>query len=280
MKETLKRLFPRSVWQTLRNFWYWTVDLIESVGPRYQHVKYCGFTLIFNRGNALVGRLKKESIFEEKLCSAVVEQLKTVERPTFLDIGANIGLVSLYVASKIKNVKIHAFEPGPVQRSLLQMTIANNALGKIINLHAYALGKETGSLTFHTHDSKRVAHDGFADTGRAGATQSINVEVITADTWWQEAGKPLIQAVKIDVEGAELWVLEGARAFISACRPTIYLEIEPRNIKAYPYTPLDILSFFDAMAYDLTDLEGSEVSAQNMSALLKQTDTFVASPRI
>jgi precorrin-6B methylase 2 len=59
----------------------------------------------------------------------IVAELTKAATPTFLDVGANIGLMTLNVLASVPSARIHAFEPGPDQRSLLERTIAANRLG-------------------------------------------------------------------------------------------------------------------------------------------------------
>ena len=91
-------------------------------------------------------------------------------------------------------------------------------------------------------------------------------------------GRPKIEVVKIDIEGAELLALRGARDFLRECRPTIFLEIEPRNLKAYPYSKEDVVRFFEENDYGLFSLEGDEIGSKNIGQSGRKIDTFCARP--
>jgi FkbM family methyltransferase len=275
----IKTHTPLPIWEFIRGVWYGALSLAQHIGPYVRTREYCGFTLFFNRGNAIVGRLKTEPIFEEKLCVSIVEELRrSGASPALLDIGANIGLILAYVVSKVPDVEIFAFEPGPTQRGLLEMTISKNHLNERIKVFPEGLGRETGKMTFHTHDLRYVAHDGFIDTGRARGGRAIEVNVVTLDSWWASQNSPKIDVIKIDTEGAELWILQGAARVLTEASPVLYLEIDPRNLKVYPYSHLDILSFLNECHYELLTLSGTRITKENFSEYIGIEDTYVGRP--
>jgi FkbM family methyltransferase len=246
--------------------------------PRITHREYCGYRLFYNPGNSIIERLKKEPIFEEKMCKMIEADLNKSKMPTMLDIGANIGFISLYILNKISKVQIYAFEPGPKQYVLLKKTIDSNNLNSRMELYNRALSDTSGKKTFFTHPHRDMAKDGLMDTGRGEKTIQIDIEAITLDMWWNKAGQPLINVVKIDTEGAELMILRGGKAFLTEVKPVIYMEIEPRNLAAYPYTLNDTIDFMDCINYELFALTGEKVSKDNILELLSRNDTFRAVP--
>lgn len=274
----LKQIVPRSVWLFFRKGWYAVYDFVRGIGPRIMKRPYCGIKLYYNRGNNIIRRLKKEPIFEVEMCEAIGKELNKSDEPIFVDIGANIGLISSYVIEKVPTLKkIYAFEPGPVQREMLLLTVNENGLSEKIEVSSCALGKEHGQTTFYSHDPKCVANDGLIDTGRTHDARPISVEVDTLDLWWERMGQPKVGVVKIDTEGAELWVLQGGAGFLKSCHPIIFLEIEPRNLRVYPYDHFDIMDFFAKAGYALYALGGETVTRQNFDRLIAEgEDTYMA----
>lgn len=264
MKDSLKKYTPHLIWNCMSRTVHFILEIPDHIGPQIRTKKYCGVNLYYNRGNGLIKRLQREPIFEQEMCEAIVSELIHEEKPIFLDIGANIGFVSTFVYSRVPHVQIHAFEPGPHQGRLLDLTLKKNPL-QSINLHTEALGDRIGKVTFHIHDAKHAALDGLQDTQRRGKTLPIEVPMITLDSWWIAAHKPKISVIKIDTEGAELLVLRGAKECIQTTSPIIFFEIEPENLKAYPYNKGDIENFFTDVGYTISALT---------------TDTYVARPKI
>lgn len=279
IKQRLKSITPSPVWEFIRTRKGAFLDSVFNLGASVCTTTYRGFTIYHDRGNALIDRLRHEKYYEKELCEHIISDLKYSKNPCCIDIGANLGLISLSVLSEIPDIKIFAFEPGPAQREFLKKTITHNKLEKKISVNGSALGREEGTAKFVLHKTSDAAKDGFLDTGRGSHTTEIEIPVLTLDGWWQKEEKPHVDVVKIDTEGAELWVLEGGKHFVSLNKPVIYLEIEPRNLRVYPYTEHDILKFFESISYKLSTLSGVTCSGKNITELLSKHDTYRATPR-
>ena len=157
-----------------------------------------------------MSRLQSASdLYEPELVAALWTEMEHRQARVFLDIGANIGLISLAVLKRFPRLRIEAFDPGPHQCQLFTATIQYNRLESQIHLHQVALGDREGETDFFVHADEHVSGDGLVDTGRAGSAKKIQVPMQRLDVWWRGAGKPDIPVVKIDTEGAELLVLKG-----------------------------------------------------------------------
>lgn len=73
----------------------------------------------------------------------------------------------------------------------------------------------------------------------------------TVDSWWQKAGTPDVSVIKIDVEGAEIYALEGARECLSVQRPHVLLEWNRQNLMAYGQPEEALLDFSLQHSYRL-----------------------------
>lgn len=253
--------------------------MIFSFLSKNKKINYKGFELCYSRGTTIVDRFKKDGDYEPKVVDCICRWLDGCTDPKLLDIGANIGMIALAVLSKVSKVKIYAFEPGPHQYELLKETILQNNLSDKIFPINVALSNFSGSSKFAIHVQKHASGDGFFDTKRGGKVKEINVNVETLDNWWNQNLCPKINFVKIDTEGSELWIFEGGRKFIEACKPVILLEIHPMNIKPYPYNVSDIYQFFIDVNYRITTLEGEELNIHNLEILVhNRQENFLAIP--
>jgi FkbM family methyltransferase len=138
---------------------------------------------------------------------------------TFVDVGANVGLVSLLVADKVKHAIL--FEPNPrlVERARENLRIN----GLKFDIVAAALSDQSGSIEFEnatTDASCNRIVDGFT-TSKA----TISVPRTTFDQFVRELRSevPPISGVKIDVEGHENSVLRGMRSFLREHRPKLVM---------------------------------------------------------
>lgn len=141
----------------------------------------------------------------------------------FLDVGANIGAYALF-ATLIPTVeRVVAFEANPETIDELKANIALNGLA--IEVQGKAVSSAPGTVSFGVV-SKFSGANSVVDTSIHGQTafhKEVTVEAITLDQMFPEPiGRPV--ALKIDVEGHEAQVLEGARAMLAANRAVIQME--------------------------------------------------------
>lgn len=248
----------------------------EQSKPYISNIKYFKYNVFYSKGYSLINRILTNGYYERDLCKHLEKELKGIINPVFLDIGANIGLISIFLISRIKKLKIFAFEPGPHQYNLFNLTIKNNNLNEKICLYNKALSYETGVAKFATHEEKDVSGDGFLDTGRAGNSKIIDVNIETLDHWWDEISHKKIDLIKMDTEGAELWILQGAKNFLLKSKPIIYFEINEENLKPYPYKSKDILNWFNENDYKMYSFDNHIINLENLDYYLKKYDTFIA----
>jgi FkbM family methyltransferase len=139
-----------------------------------------------------------------------------------IDVGANVGIHAIPLASRLAPGKLIAVEP--LQRNAERL-LANAQLNGIVNidLHVVAAGPSPGTVNLHL-----ARDDAFASTAQVlrhwDGEQVAPVEQTTLDLLWETAGRPAISLVKIDVEGGEAGVLVGAVRLLSRDRPAILVE--------------------------------------------------------
>ena len=274
MLKRAKRAFIKvcHIFQRKPRKWNITLEAKELVAQ-----EYAGFVVLYAKDNPLMGRLTFASdLYEPEVLRVLYQELRKSSTTTFLDIGANIGLIALALLREFPDLKIEAFEAGPHQSLLLSETIKYNNLASSICLHNVALADCNGEADFYIHFYDGVLNggsgDGLIDTGRAGSAKKIRVPVERLDDWWVRAGSPDVGVVKIDTEGAELLILKGARRFLETCRPSLFLEIWPENLRNYPYCADDIFDFLIANKYQLFTLEGEIINDRQSEDLWKKSE--------
>ncbi len=138
-----------------------------------------------------------------------------------LDVGANIGSVSLYWAHKSPAMRVHCYEPNPAAVITLRRNIAANALGQRAEIFAEGVGRTAGSLKLWV-DVPTDLSTGYMDSSPAEGGKRIEVPVVGIDEAWRRLGNKKIWLLKVDTEGAEVDILEGASAsFLAAVENTI-----------------------------------------------------------
>jgi len=275
--ETLVRLILRNT----RNRIYRTLDKLP---PYITNRQYLGFRLFYIKGRGIIDRIRflsPKPIYEEDLSLDIITRLKGKEKPVFIDIGANIGLISLYISRHIPDAQIFALEPGLLQRSLFGLTIARNKLAEKIQLFPYAVSDSDNLTTFVTfeHDVDGIA-DGLVNTGRVPEKSiSIPIATITLDSFIKRHNINQVDIIKIDIEGAEFLAFAGAKETLTNFKPVIYFELNQLNLKSYQHTAEETIRSLINLNYKIYNLENTECSLDNLESLMKLDDTFIAVPR-
>lgn len=144
---------------------------------------------------------------------------------TFVDIGANVGNHSLFVAGFLQPGRIIPFEPNPVAYKLLIANVVMNDFADLFDLRHIGLGLSDG------------AGEGFAisqpekNLGSARMKPGEGeIETISGDA---ALAKETPSFLKIDVEGMEMQVLAGLDETIARAAPTILIEVDRDNYDAF-----------------------------------------------
>jgi FkbM family methyltransferase len=166
-----------------------------------------------------------------------------------LDVGANIGLVSLLLARRFPDRVIHAFEPNPTTFETLEANIARNGANKV-SCHRYAVSDADGTVMF---DNDPVAR-GTASISRDGSRHAAEVPAITLDSFVAKHAISSIGLLKIDVEGYETLVFRGAKHVLNEIRPSIYFEVCPDLTERAGFGAADPARMLLDAGYDLRRL--------------------------
>jgi FkbM family methyltransferase len=143
------------------------------------------------------------------------------------DIGAHVGYITLALAHHTNNGgKVFAFEPVPGNVELLKKLTVLNKLEERVTVFPLALGNKTGQQRFIMWDSSMMHFLETALTGQdTSCYPSVVVEGATLDSFVFDLKNPPPHLIKLDVEGAEALVLEGASRLLPAFSPSIIMEI-------------------------------------------------------
>ena len=165
-----------------------------------------------------------------------------------LDIGANLGLVSLRLAERVGPTgTVHAFEPSPRLGGYLAATLSANPQHNIVH-HAVALGRERATLPLHVPGHNAGAAT-LRSSGAAMADTTVTVPVHPLSDYAAENGIKRADFVKIDVEGFEAEVVLGAMAFLERTRPKVIVLEE--NARVTPDVLPPALRVLSNASYDI-----------------------------
>jgi FkbM family methyltransferase len=146
-----------------------------------------------------------------------------------VDVGANIGYYVLLFKKGIgPDGRVVAIEPSPENLPELLLNVERNSLHKNVEIIEAAVGALTGTAGLQRGINSGVISDSSA---------AYAVRLDTLDNMIRDR----VDFIKIDVEGFESFVLKGASRIISECRPILFVEIHPVEIKPHGISAVDVV---------------------------------------
>ncbi|MCB9878626.1 MAG: FkbM family methyltransferase [Planctomycetes bacterium] len=178
--------------------------------------------------------------------------LQRVLRPgdCFVDIGANLGMVTLLARSAVGDAgRVLACEPNPTLGQRLERTLAQNGLRNVELVRA-ALSDGAGTAELHVFDD----HSGWgslSEQGPTGATQTAAWQVDTRPGDELLAALPANQpmVIKIDVEGHEVPVLRGLQRTLRERRPLVLCEVVDAHQRRAGYSAAQLRAELEQHGY-------------------------------
>jgi len=255
---------------------HWLFDKCPGVAGRFP---YYGTTIHFRPGSMLFKVACEQGVYE----SANLDLLVGLAKPGYwhFDIGGNIGLMAAPILAQVPGCHVVSFEPSANVLPYLQRTVAQSPFADRWIVIPKAVGAQVGTVKFNLNAPGHSPYDGIRATHRVSTRQSeVEVALTTIDREWHAHDTPHVSAIKIDVEGAELDVLRGARECLAAERPTVMVEWNAENLAAYDGAPESLLAFAEENHFQLFAMPRLvEVrTARELLLHMIQTETFILSP--
>jgi len=186
----------------------------------------------------------------------VIEPLLT-KQDIVLDVGTNIGTIANWLANRTKHV--HGFEPHPANIEMTRDQIKFRKT-KNITLSQLALGREPGTLQLHVKSFH--GHHSLGDTAASPTVEKIDVEVDTVDRYCSTHGIERIDFLKIDVEGFEDEVLQGATSMLkSHSIGFVLFELRHSILASVGKLSKDIFTPLTENGYSVFTLDGRTLTA-------------------
>lgn len=133
-----------------------------------------------------------------------------------LDVGANTGQTSLQLLQYYPHTVIHAFEP--VQATFAEL-LANVAGRTQVKAHPFALGETSGTLEITLQEDSQFNSLRYAsEMGPMATEKREKITVSTVDTFCREQKIDKVDLLKIDAQGADLTVVQGAEEMLKSHR--------------------------------------------------------------
>ena len=226
-----------------------------------------GFSIFTFKNDAVGESISNGNIWEPHIVSFLKRNLN--KNSVFIDIGSNYGWHSL-IAAGLCN-KVYSFEPQSVIYNLQKMSIEKNNFDNII-LYNKGLGNTSLSLNLSpiNYDLDNL-NIGDLSIGTGGE----KIDVITLDSLSIDR----VDLIKMDVQGYEKYVIEGAEKTIDNNRPIMIIEVEEFQLARFGLSSTDIFDKVTSLGYEIYLMEHTYPS-DHICVPLEKMDLFESSNNI
>ena len=175
-----------------------------------------------------------------------------------IDIGGHIGLTAMSAHRMLApEGRLYVFEPASVNRAYLSRNIELNSMSNTEVFDMVIGTKCKDSVEFFESDYDSGLNSIIA-TKRMYGFQRVLKKQISLDSFCLER-VIYPEIIKIDVEGAEFNVLNGAAGVMRNSRPIIYLSLHPYHLEMLGRRPEDIQEILNRVGYRISNIDGTEV---------------------
>ena len=170
---------------------------------------------------------------------------------TVLDVGANFGYYSLRLSRATGGqATVHAFEPEAGMFARLSQHARLNQFDRL-HPHRLALSSTEGELELVAPSSGNEGVGHLRTEADAASPHLQRIPALRMDTFVRQQGLTRVDLIKIDVEGAEGLVLQGAGETLARFRPRLLLEVNPEALRGFGLTAESLLETVRGHGYDL-----------------------------
>jgi FkbM family methyltransferase len=215
--------------------------------------------------------------------TALVLQRLLKPGATFLDVGAHAGVFTMLGSRFVGSTgRVVSFEPSHRERARLEEHISLNRLANVTVVPKAVAGR-SGTTTLRVAVSEygglntlgtRFAYDGVETAAE------VTVDVTTLDEFVFDAGLSRVDAIKLDIEGAEYSALTGATRTLASFRPALVIEVFSSALAAHGATPAGLETLLRESGYQAFRID-EETAALHPLRTLAEADeqNLVAIPR-
>lgn len=176
------------------------------------------------------------------------------------DVGANYGYYTCMWASKKTDNKVFAFEASPKNIDPLKNNISKNDLASQVTINEMAVGKEKGKMRFDL--AREEKQSGWGGLTVDENPDSVEVRVDTLDNFATKNGIEQIDVLKIDTEGADTWVLYGAKRLLQEKKiKHVHFEYNLPRMKMLGISADEAPKFLESVGYTVENISTTDFYA-------------------
>lgn len=195
-------------------------EKLQYISPKFYKKRYFKKLIGLSPSNIMSRGIEPELLW-----------IQSALKPTdvFMDIGANVGVYLYALEGNIPSSQLYGFEPSKRLCARLRRLFPGAHIFPI----AFSDENKMGTLKIPKVDGKSLKsratlRSSYKEEGESGASYE-KVKVMRLDDWAKIEEIHSLSFIKIDVEGNELKVIEGAKKTLARLRPKLMIEIEQRH---------------------------------------------------
>jgi FkbM family methyltransferase len=236
-----------------------SLDLNSGISQGYYNGN--GYFILTEPGNTIESEILINGCWEPHVLGILETVIRHSSKNIIIDVGANIGAISIPLAISFRDKKFYCIEAHPDIHARLKQNLALNGLD---NVHPLQLAASDSDGTLDFYAQVHSENMGLSSTQKNADIKQFNTiktQCVTLDSLFSaEAGS--IAAIKIDTQGSELAVLRGANELIKQSSPVVIFEYEDQYFSTESEraaTKLALVDFFTKHNYQLFAINDSEV---------------------
>ncbi len=223
------------------------------------------FQLLVNKTDGISWRIYYTGYHERTVGQVIKDTLK--EGDVFVDVGANIGYFSIMASRRVgSSGKVIAFEASPQTSQFLRDNIELNDCTNI-DVRNVAIGKEEGVVKLYSAGAAHLGQKSLLASRGGTVEAEVKCVPLSPETLGVDVRR--VKLIKIDVEGAEEYVVAGLGALLNAegFSGDIILEISPTEISS---SVEEFVSPFTSRGYSLFEIPNN----QQMRSYFRPAEAF------
>jgi FkbM family methyltransferase len=183
-----------------------------------------------------------------KIIKRVYRHLMGVEGGVIVDVGANTGTYAL-LAALLPSIRVMAFEPNPQTFEWLRDSLRRNAVLDRVDAFQLAASDRNGDAMLSVPRWKESVLATLSKPRYFEADGVVQVQTTTLDSFLKDHPLSRIDVLKIDTEGAEKFVLQGARETIGRFRPIMIVECGKLQTRQFGYERTESIALIEELEY-------------------------------
>ena len=178
------------------------------------------------------------------------------------DIGAHIGICALPISRVVKKGGIcYSFEPAEANRKYLETHLKMNNVDNVIVVPSLVGDKCDDCVEFYESSSDSGMNSLCMPKNKDSIYNKIVKEQVTLDSFVAKNGC-IPGLIKIDVEGAEINVLRGAKSVLSEYHPEIIISVHPKHLEILGHSVDELTKEIRGLGYQIYNVDGSQVNGK------------------